>query len=218
MSRKAYYPLFADLQGRRCLVIGGGAVAQRKVTTLLGYGAEIILISPTATRRLMDYARQGRIRHIQRAFRPEDLKGVWLVYASTDDERINALVFRSATKRRIFTNVVDQPSLCSFIAPAILRRDPLAIAVSTGGASPTIAKRIRSQLRRTVGVEYPRLLRLLASLREPAKHRLPTYQDRKRYFERLLEGRVPALVRAGRTQAARRQALALLNAQAAERN
>ena len=110
--------------------------------------------------------------------------------------------------------MVDQPHLCSFIAPSIFRRGELAIAVSTGGASPTVAKQLRRELARTVGAEYARLLRLLGSLREVAKHRLPSYNDRKRYFAHLVEGRVADLVKAGKLGAARREALQQLARQA----
>ena len=214
MTADVYYPLFADLHGRRCVVIGGGAVAQRKVTTLLRYGADVILVSPTATKRLLAYARKGTIRHVPRRFRPSDLGGCWLAYAATDDQESNELVFRHATRRRIFTNVVDQKPLCSFIAPAIATRGDLVIAVSTGGASPTIAKRLRRELQQAIGAEYARMIRLLKGLRTVAKRRLPSYHDRKRYFDRLVQGRAFDLVRAGRTAAARREALALLDEQA----
>ena len=208
---KAYYPIFADLSGRRCVVVGGGLVAQRKVTTLLRYDASITVVSPSATRRLRAYARAGTIRYLARTFRPSDLRGAWLVYAATDHEAINALVHRTASRLRIFTNVVDQPPFCSFIAPSIFRRDPLTIAVSTGGASPTIAKRLRRDLARTIGADYAPMLRLLRSLRGVAKRRLPSYRDRKRYFDRLVQGRVFALVRAGRVSQARREAVTLLD-------
>ena len=211
MSRgEVYYPLFADLRGRRCVVIGGGMVAQRKVTTLLQYGADITLISPEATTRLLAYARKGAIRHVARRFRPSDLRGCWLVYAATDDQQINAQAYRHATRRRIFTNVVDQKPLCSFIAPAICRRGDLVIAISTGGGSPTIAKRLRQELQQAIGSDYARMIRLLKGLRTVAKRRMPSYRDRKRYFDRLVQGRVFNLVRAGRMSAARREALALL--------
>ncbi|MBI3087485.1 MAG: bifunctional precorrin-2 dehydrogenase/sirohydrochlorin ferrochelatase [Candidatus Omnitrophica bacterium] len=210
MSREAYYPLFADLRGRRCLVVGGGPVAQRKVTTLLSYGAQVTVVSPDVTGRLAASARRGTIRHVARRFRPPDLNGAWLAFAATDDERINEAVSRHATARRIFTNVVDQKPLCSFIAPAIARRGGLVLAVSTGGGSPALAKQLRSDLARTLGTDYARMLRLLKSLRASAKQRLPAYQDRKRYFDRLVAGRVFDLIRRGRTASARREALALL--------
>ena len=207
----AYYPIFTDLRGKRCVVIGGGLVAQRKITTLLGYGASIILISPEATTRMTAYAAQRRIRWIRRRFRPGDLAGAWLVYAATDDAGINARVHREARQRRMFANIVDQTPLCSFIAPSIMRRGELVIAVSTGGASPTLSKRLRRDLVERIGGEYGTMLRLLKSLRQPAKQRLPNYHDRKRYFDRLVQGDVFALVRRGQAARARRSALALLN-------
>lgn len=218
MRPKAYYPLFADLNGRRCVVIGGGPVAERKVTTLLRYGAQITLISPAATKRLASYAKRGRIRHLQRCFRPSDLRGSWLVYAATDDERLNALVHRTANRLRVFTNVVDQTPLCSFIAPSIVKRGALTIAVSTGGASPTLAKTLRRKLQQMIGREYAPMLRLLTNLRGVAKRKLPRYPDRKRYFDQLVRGRVFGLVRAGKHQAAKREALSLLECRAASHN
>ena len=218
MKFKAYYPMFADLNGRDCVVVGGGLIAQRKVATLLRYGARITLVSPTATDRLRRYARAEKIRYIARRFRPSDVRDAWLVYASTDDQAINELVYRTATRRRIFTNVVDQKPLCSFIAPALFTRGPLTIAVSTGGASPTIAKRLREELKRSVSVEYVPMLRLLSSLRGIAKRRLPKYQDRKRYFDQLVQGQVFELTKAGKQVEAKRTALALLERQAAAKN
>ncbi len=217
MTQKRYYPLCADLTGRVCVVVGGGAIAQRKVTTLLRYGARVTLVSPMATARLRAYARASKIRYIARRFRPADLRGAWLVYASTDEQAINELVFRTATRQRIFTNVVDQKPLCSFIAPSIFSRGPLTIAVSTGGASPTIAKRLRHELERTIGAEYVPMLRLLASLRGVAKRTLPSYQDRKQYFDRLVGGPVFGLVRAGQHRKAKQVALSILK-QAARLN
>ena len=211
MRPKAYYPIFADLNGRRCVVIGGGLVAQRKVTTLLGYGADIVLVSPEATGRLKRYAKQDRIAYRARRFRPSDLRGAWLVYAATDDHRINELVYRSAARQRVFANVVDQTPLCSFIAPSIFRRGPLTLAVSTGGGSPSLAKRLRRELGRTIGADYVPMLQLLRALRGVARRRLPRYHDRKRYFDRLVSGRVFQLVSAGKRREARQQALALLD-------
>ena len=210
MNQRAYYPLFADLTGRRCVVIGGGVVAQRKVTALLRCRARVMVVSPEATARLARYARAGEIVHHARRFRPADLRGAWLVYAATDDPQTNGLVFRTATRRRIFTNVVDQPQRCSFIAPAIARRGEVVIAVSTGGRSPTLAKTLRREVQRLIGGDYAAMLRLLGSLRAVAKRRLPLYDDRKRYFARLVQGRVFDLVRRGRRGAARREALRML--------
>jgi len=212
-GKRAYYPLFADLAGRRCVVVGGGMVAQRKVTTLLRFGAKVTVVSPTATQRLQRYAKQDLIRYVPRRFKACDIEDAWLVYAATDEETINQSIFRAASRRRIFTNVVDQPSLCSFIAPAIMKRGDLVIAISTGGASPTVAKRLRREFARTIGTDYAELLRLLNSLRPIAKRKLPSYDDRKRYFDRLVRGRVFDLVRRGRSNDARKTALTLLDKQ-----
>lgn len=218
MKSKAYYPIFTDLNGRRCAVIGGGLIAQRKVTTLLRCGALITVVSPSLTKRLAASARQGRIRHTARRFRPGDLRGAWLAYAATDDPAINLAVSRTARRLRVFANVVDQTPLCSFIAPSIFRRGALTIAVSTGGGSPSLAKRLRRELGRLIGREYVPMLRLLRSLRGVAKRRLPRYPDRKRYFDRLLRGPTVRLIRAGKIRQARRQALELLAHEATRRN
>ena len=218
MKPAAYYPLFADLRSRRCVVIGGGLIAQRKVTTLLDYGASVTVVSPAVTRRLAAYARQGTIRYVARRFRPADLREAWLVYGATDDARINALVVRAARARRIFTNIVDQTPLCSFIAPAIFKRGGLTVAVSTAGASPSLAKRLRSELERTVGAKYAPMLRLLAGLRAIAKRKLPSYRDRKHYFDSLVYGRTFRLVQQGKPKTAKREALAALSRQAVLRN
>lgn len=214
MRPKAYYPMFADLSGRRCVVVGGGMVAQRKVATLLSYGARITVISPTVTKRLAAYAAEGRIEHMARRAQSKDLRGAWLVYAATDDASINQLVHHGAQRQRVFANIVDQTPLCSFIAPAIFRKGPLTVAVSTSGASPSLAKRLRSELGSVIGSEYVPMLRLLTSLRGIAKRQLPRYGDRKRYFDQLVRGRVFDLVRLGRVGSARREALQLLTRQA----
>lgn len=209
MQPKRYYPLFADLAGRRCLVVGGGLVAQRKVITLCSYGAQVAVVSPRLTRRLLRLARTGQIRHLARRFRPADLAGAWLAYAATDDPSINSQVYRTALRRRVFTNVVDQTPLCTFIAPAIVRQGALTAAVSTGGASPSLAKLVRDDVRQILS-RYAPMAELLRALRGVAKRDLPEYGDRKRYFDRLVRGRALELMRAGHPGAARRKALALL--------
>lgn len=218
MRPKAYYPLFADLNGRRCVVIGGGPIAQRKITTLLRYGADLTLVAPEATRRLASYAGAGKIRWLKRRFKPADLSGAWLAYAATDDPATNKAVYDAAQRQRVFANIVDQTPLCTFIAPSIARRGPLTIAVSTGGSSPSLAKRLRHDLNDRLSAEYVPMLRLLRSLRGMAKRRLPKYGDRKRYFDRLVSGEVFRLVRAGRPSQARRAALEALAAEAKHRN
>jgi len=208
--RRAYYPLFADLAGRRCLVVGGGAIAQRKVLQLLRCGATVTVISPAVTRHLAGLAQARRIRLIGRGFSPTDLRGVWLAIAATNDQRVNEAVARAASSKRIFANIVDEPALCSFIAPAIVRRGGITVAVSTGGASPSIAKRIRTEVGHLLDRRYAPLLRLAAALRPVAKRILPTYQARKRYFDRLLRSPIAARAVNGNHVETKRRALAML--------
>ena len=205
-----YYPIFVDLRGRRCVVIGGGLIAQRKTAMLLRCGGDVTVISPELTRRLQRDARRGRIRHLARRFRRGDLRGAWLACAATDDKRVNQAVWTEANRRRLPVNVVDQPALCSFIAPSIVRQGDLTIAISTAGGSPALSKYLRRQLTRSIGPDYRRMLDLLKGLRPLAKQRLPSYEARKRYFDRLVEGRVFALVRKGHVARARQEALAAL--------
>ncbi len=214
----AYYPLFIDLAGRRCVVVGGGLIAERKVATLLSYGARVTVVSPSATARLRTYAGHGRIDYLARPFRASDLRGVWLAYAATNDRRTNHLVFTAASRRRIFTNVVDQPAQCSFIAPAIAKRGHLVIAISTGGASPSLAKHLRRRLQRVVGPEYARATELLGELRPTVKDRLPRGAARQRFYRELLDGEMFRRLRTGQPGAARRLAFAALDDAAGARS
>lgn len=213
---RAYHPLFVDLAGRRCLVVGGGPVAERKVAALSACGACVTVVSPKVTPALAARARSGAIRHCARRFRTADSRGAWLVYAATDEPAVNERIAKEATRRRIFVNVADREALCSFIAPAALRHGRLVVAVSTGGASPTLAKQVRRDLARTIRERrYAPMLRLLAGLRAPSKRMLATFDDRKRYFDRVAQGPVFRLMQAGKPRAAREEAIRFLKRQAA---
>jgi len=131
-----YYPAFLDLAGRRCVVVGGGEVAERKVEMLLACGAEVTVVSPQMTARLAFLSRQGSIHHEKREFFPSCLEGAFLVIGATDDEAVNRAVWREGERRRLLVNVVDAPELCNFIAPAVFQQGDLLISVSTSGKSP----------------------------------------------------------------------------------
>lgn len=141
-----YYPAYLDLRGRRCVVIGAGVIAERKVEGLLEAGAAVTVVSPEATDAVAGWAAEGRVGWERRGYQPGDLDGAWLAIAATDDNPTNRAVHAEAEARRVLLNVVDVTELCSFIAPATASRGPVTVAISTGGASPALARKLRTQM------------------------------------------------------------------------
>jgi precorrin-2 dehydrogenase/sirohydrochlorin ferrochelatase len=160
-----YYPVNLDLRGRPCLVVGGGRVAGRKVGTLLDCEARVTVVSPRLDPALQVLAREGALAWVARPFCPEDLDGIRLVIAATDQPRVNRAVAEEARRRSIWCNVVDQPAAGTFILPSLVRRGDLMLTVSTAGRSPALARHLRKELEARFGDEYDRLLRLLGALR-----------------------------------------------------
>ena len=184
-----FYIACLKLQGRRCVVVGGGAIGLEKVEGLLACDGDVTLIAPTAIEELAAYASEGSIRWLARAYAgPQDLDGVFMVIAATDDTDVNIAVSSDAERRAMLVNVVDVPPLCNFILPAIVRSGPLAIAISTAGASPALAKRMKREIAATFGEPYARLAVILNDARGWAKATLPTYRDRKEFFEGIVNG------------------------------
>ncbi len=212
----SFYPICVDVQHRRCVIVGGGRVAERKARTLLGYGARVRVISPSVTTGLRRLVRARRVTWAQRAYRHCDVQGVRLVYGATDDPVTNRAIFRDARRQRVLVNIVDQPALCSFIAPAQVRRGHLVVAVTTGGTSPTLAKRIRQRLERDFGREYASLTRLMERLRPVVQRRIASSAKRQRIFQQLVDGRVFRLLQRGQSSRAQSAALRLIE-QAARR-
>ncbi|MGE5408082.1 MAG: bifunctional precorrin-2 dehydrogenase/sirohydrochlorin ferrochelatase [Syntrophothermus sp.] len=189
MLETPFYIACLKLKGRRCMVVGGGDIGLEKVEGLLACGGDVTLVAPTAHPELEDLAREGSIRWEKRPYAgAEDLEGIFMVIAATDDSEVNIGVFDDAERRAMLVNVVDVPPLCNFILPAILRTGPLAIAISTAGASPALAKRMRREIAELFGEEYARLAVILNDARGWAKGTLPTYQDRKEFFEGIVNG------------------------------
>lgn len=173
-----YYPIYLNLKGRRCVIIGGGRVAERKCIPLIENEADITIISPEITERLEDYKRRGLIRHISRPYRKGDLRSAFLVVAATDSEEINKRVYSEAAERNILLNVVDNPELCNFIVPSVFERGELKIAISTGGISPAFAKRIRKELEVMYNREFSKYLRFVKKLRKEIKDKTRQEKDR----------------------------------------
>jgi precorrin-2 dehydrogenase / sirohydrochlorin ferrochelatase len=184
-----FYIACLKLTGRRCLVVGGGEIGLEKVDGLLACDGQVTVIAPEAEPALAEYAREGSIDWERREYAgAEDLEGVFMAIAATNDTDVNIAVYDDAERRAMLVNVVDVPPLCNFILPAIVRSGPLAIAISTAGASPALAKRIKRQIAEEYGEPYARLAVLLNEVRGWAKGTLPTYQDRKEFFEGIVNG------------------------------
>jgi siroheme synthase-like protein len=189
MLETPFYIACLKLKGRRCLVVGGGDIGLEKVEGLLACDADVTLVAPVAHPELEEMAKEGSIAWERREYAgAADLEGVFMVIACTDDTDVNIAVFDDAEKRAMLVNIVDVPPLCNFILPAIVRSGPLAIAISTAGASPALAKRMKREIAETYGEPYARLAVILNDHRGWAKGTLPTYKDRKEFFEGIVNG------------------------------
>ena len=171
-----------DLEGRDCLVVGGGSVAARKVTLLVRAGARVEVVSPTLCDVLQQHLDAGEISHSQREFADSDIAGKVLVIAGTDQRAVNRQVSELARQQNIPVNVVDQPDLCSFIMPSIIDRSPVQVAVSTGGHSPVLARLLRARLESYVPASYGRLAKLVESFRDQVKQRFSRVEQRRQFW------------------------------------
>lgn len=181
----SYLPVFLRLDGRLCVVVGGGEIAERKVRALLDAEARVVVVSPKPTAALRAMAAAGAIVQIGRRFRPADLDGAALVHVAVDDAALGVEVAAEAGRRAIPVNVVDMPDLCTFITPAVARRGALQIAVSTSGASPALARALREELEARFGPEYSLLLEILRAARRLLRQREPDAPKRARILDTL---------------------------------
>ena len=188
MLETPFYIACLKLTGRRCVVVGGGEIGLEKVEGLLACDGRVVLVAPTAVPELEALAAEGSIEWERREYEPADLERTFIVIAATDDTDVNIRIYEDAERRAMLVNIVDVPPLCNFILPAIVRTGPLAIAISTAGASPALAKRMKREVSELFGEEYAQLAVLLNDVRGWAKGTLPTYQDRKAFFEGIVNG------------------------------
>jgi precorrin-2 dehydrogenase/sirohydrochlorin ferrochelatase len=188
MLETPFYIACLKLTGRRCLVVGAGLIALEKVEGLLACDASVTIVAPDAVPELRELAGEGSIEWFAREYLVDDLDGTFMVIAATDDTDTNIHVYDDAEARAMLVNVVDVPPLCNFILPAIVRTGPLAIAISTAGASPALAKRMKREISERFGEPYARLAVMLNDARGWAKATLPTYQERKDFFEGIVNG------------------------------
>lgn len=197
-------PIFVKIKGARCLVIGGGEVALRKVTTLLKAEAKVEVIAPALCDDLAQLFNDGKIDHQQTAFEASQLQGAVLVFAATDDEVVNEEVSRAAKLHNIPVNVVDAPALCTFTMPSIVDRSPVVIAVSSNGSAPVLARLIRAKIETMVPASYGRLALLAREFRDAVKNKFSTMQARRIFWEKIFQGPIAELVFSGQETAAKK--------------
>jgi siroheme synthase-like protein len=199
----ALFPLFVELGGRPCVVLGGGAVAERKVAGLLEAGAAVTVVSPTLTPALAKLVNAGRVGHIERGYAYGDLAGASLAFAATDDGAINAAVAHEGRARGVWVNAVDDPAHCDAILPAVVRRGAITIAVGTGGASPALARAVRERVELALPEAYGALAEIAGRVRRELRA-AGQRASAEAWQDALRDGLTPLLEGDGRDEATRR--------------
>ena len=192
-----YYPVNLDLRGRRCVVVGGGQVAERKTLSLLEAGADVTIVSPSLTPKLTDLVASGKLQQVPVSYQEAHLAGALLVIAATNDLAVNRAVALFCRKKGVLVNVAAPPEESSFIVPSVVERGDLVIAVSTSGASPALAKSIRRKLEQQYGAEYELLLTRLAGVRKRLLEEVGSETGRRQVLEAIVDSNVLELLRKG---------------------
>jgi uroporphyrin-III C-methyltransferase/precorrin-2 dehydrogenase/sirohydrochlorin ferrochelatase len=205
------FPLFLSLRDRRALVVGGTDAAARKIELLLAAGARVSLIAETVTGEIAQLIADGRISWLGRNFETDELEGMSIVIVACDDALLQACVSRAAQGRGIPVNVVDTPALSSFTMPAIVDRGPVTIAISTGGAAPGLARKLRTEIERALPAALGRLARFAEIFRAQVRRTIAEPRARRLFWDRVFEGRIAELALAGDEIAARRELIRLLD-------
>lgn len=211
-----YLPIFLAVRDQPCLVVGGGDVAARKIDMLRRAGARVTVVSPRLVEALADLHRRGDITHVVGSFAPLQLDGMTVAIAATDDEEVNRQVAAEARNRRIPVNVVDRPALCSFVFPSVIDRSPIVVAISSAGASPVLARHLRAKLETIIPASYGKLADLARRFRDKVKTRFGTTDDRRRFWEKVLEGSIAELVYTGRERQAEEALQKVLDSESGE--
>ena len=190
-----YYPLYLDIKKRRCVVVGGGDVAERKVERLVDCGAEVVVVAKSLTAKLEISRRNGWILHIDDEYRSEYIDAAFVVIGATDNAEINAGIYRDAEDRGLLVNIVDKPEMCNFIVPSVVQAGDLTVAISTGGKSPALARRLREDMEGRFGWEYEMLLNIMGELRERILKRGNLSEQNRDIFESLLDSDMLSYIR-----------------------
>jgi len=186
---QSYFPIVIDLAGKPCLVVGGGDVATRKTEALLQAGGVVTVIAPEATPVLISLAETGKLTWRQEAFREQSTAAYFLVVAATNQPEVNLAVWQATREHNGWINIVDRPDLCNFIVPAVVQRGKMTISISTSGASPGLARKIKKQIETVIGPEYETYLDFLAATRKQVMAEVSDPQLRKAIFRQLLDQR-----------------------------
>jgi precorrin-2 dehydrogenase / sirohydrochlorin ferrochelatase len=190
-----FYPVFLKLQGKKCVIVGAGEVAERKALRLLECGAAVSVVGREPTPALRKLAREGRLEYVPADYDETLIKGAYLVISATDDRAVNEAVRDAASREEVPINVVDDPRLCDFILPSIVQRGALQIAISTGGASPALARKIRLEMEKEFGEEYALLLDILGELRKRILDKGRPSPENKKVFEAVVNSDALDLLR-----------------------
>ncbi len=192
-----FYPAFVNIKGRRCVVVGGGRVAERKVLSLLQCGAEVAVVSPRLTEGLKALKEEGAVEHIERRYRSGDLEGAFLVICATDSQTLNRKVYNDAEDLGLLVNVVDTPELCNFIVPSVVRRGDVTIAISTSGRSPYTARWLRERIEGLLPDEFAKVVEIVGAVRKMMLKEKLNNDNKLRIFRLLLDSPLPDYIQRG---------------------
>ncbi|MDP6624903.1 MAG: bifunctional precorrin-2 dehydrogenase/sirohydrochlorin ferrochelatase [Nitrospinota bacterium] len=201
-----HYPVLLDLKGKRCVVIGGGKVAQRKVTSLVKANAKVTVVSPDLTKSLRQMAERKKIHYINDCFKKKYVKEAFLIIGAANNPEVNHHVFEATSKVNKLVNIVDSPDKCNYIVPSVIKRGDLLISVSTGGKSPALAKKIRKELEKQFGKAYGDFLLLMEELRHKVFTQFQDTKYRNKIFQALVDSEILDLFEKGRKQEAKKKA------------
>ena len=196
-----YYPVYLDIQHKKCLVVGGGSVGTRKVNTLVECGALVTVVSPEISEALASLADHRAIDIQKRGYQSTDLNGVFLVIGATSDERLNQQISNDAERLNILCNIADRPAACNFILPAIVHRGDLVIAISTSGNSPAFAKKLRKDIEKQYGAEYAAFLQLMGAIRQRLLQADHAPEAHKPIFNKIIQSKIIDRIREGDEEA-----------------
>ena len=194
-----FFPVNIDIKNQKCLVVGGGCIAERKVLSLIECEADVVVVSPKITSALTKLAQEGKIKYIKRGFNESDLKDSFIVICATNNQLLNEEIGKKCKSRRLLVNVVDYPPLCNFLVPAVIHQGNLCVSISTSGASPTLARKIKDDLKKSFGPEYSIFLEIMEQIRYEIISKYKDKEAQKEVFESIVYSDALNLIREGKS-------------------